>query len=168
MATFFPKRRDHHLHMAAQPGLLSIPKDNSGACKVSQPSHGQGEAVVTPAQMRPGSTAAWICRDVFVPGWHQRWPETDGKTPQWGGTRVWAAVGMEQGWWLQTRAKMSPRWVVGGTGTSGLRAGEWVQCPAGGLGSAPPQLLQPEPPPFFRQAGWGRSLTHSISPSRFP
>lgn len=74
--------------MAAQPGLLSSQMENPGAHKMSQPSQVQGEAVVTPVQTRPGLTAAWMCRDAFVPGQHQRRAETDGRSPQQGGTRA--------------------------------------------------------------------------------
>lgn len=91
--------------------------------------------------------------DAFVPGWHQRRPETDGSTTQWGGTRVWAAEGMRQGWWPQTRGRMS-QVLAGSTGTWWLRAG--VSSPAAAAARAS-SLLQPgaaHSPPAFLQAGF--------------
>lgn len=99
--------------MAAQPALLSSPKGNSGACKVSQ--------ALTRTRWRCYHTSTgetWLdsCLDVqlwdgFTPGWHQRWPEhwpkdhTTGRNQGMGGSGA-SLVASE------TRAKMAQ--VVGG------------------------------------------------------
>lgn len=114
--------------------------ENPGAHKMSQPSQVQGEAVVTPVQTRPGLTAAWMCRDAFVPGQHQRRAETDGRSPQQGGTRAglqweWGRAG------ASNQSQMSPRRLAGGTGTLGLRAGVSSLLQTSWLGQISPSQL---------------------------
>lgn len=163
---FLPKKKRSSL--ARQHSQLSsaAQRVTQGPVKCHRPSHVQGDAVTTRVQVRPGSTAAWMCSCGMVSRQDgiRGGQSTDRRTTQRGGTRAWGAV--VHHWWPLKPEPKWPRWSVGSTGTSGLRAGQ-RQRPAGGLGSAPLQLLQPEPALFFTQAGWGSSLAPSFSPSRF-
>lgn len=125
--------------MAAQPALLSSPKGNSGACKVSQ--------ALTRTRWRCYHTSTgetWLdsCLDVqlwdgFTPGWHQRWPEhwpkdhTTGRNQGMGGSGAPLVAS-------ETRAKMAQvvsgkHWNRGaegwGLGSSSVQQQGWGQLP---------------------------------------
>lgn len=126
--SFLPKKKRSSFawqHSQVSPAAQGI---TQGSRKCHRPSHMQGEAVFTRVQMRPGSTAAWMCSFGVLSCQEgiRGGQSSDGRGWNQGSGNGAGLVASKQS--PNEPGVCRKPWNLGA---------EEQQCPAGGLGSAP-------------------------------